>query len=82
MEGKGARYLDPKDWSTKPCWQARDCPPEWRTECPVFQYEAGYDCWEVSGTYCQGKSLGSRAQKKKLCSQCDVFRATLVQPKA
>ena len=82
MEGTEARYLDPKDWNTDPCWQVRGCPPERRAECPAWQYEAGYGCWDVSGTYCQGGSVGTRAEKRKLCSQCEVYRATLVQPKA
>lgn len=81
MEGKRASYLDPKDWNIGPCWQVRGCRAEWRAECPAWQYQAGQGCWEVSGTYCQGKSLSTQAEKRKLCRQCEVFQATLVESK-
>jgi|MudIll2142460700_1097286.scaffolds.fasta_scaffold1531899_1 hypothetical protein len=80
MENKEAQYLDPKDWQNEPCWRVRDCPDAWKESCPVWQYEAVYNCWEMSATYCQGQAQRSRREKKKLCLQCEVYRSTLVKP--
>ncbi len=81
MEEKQARYLDPTDWNIGPCWQVRRCPDEWRATCPAWQYEAGYSCWEVNTTRCQGKLYKNRREKKKLCYQCEIFQSILVKPK-
>ncbi len=81
MGERQARYLDPADRSTGPCWQVNECPAEWRAQCPVWQYEVGYGCWELGGTYCRGSTLSKRSEKAKLCRQCAVFQSTLVAPK-
>ena len=81
MEEDQARYLDPTDWGAGPCWQVRHCAAEWKAQCPAWQYEAGYGCWEISGTYCQGRRLNSQGEKRKVCCQCEVFRSMLVAPK-
>ncbi len=81
MDGEQARYLDPKDWSAGPCWQVRKCPAGWKAECPAWQYEAVQECWEISGTFCQGKFVRSLSEKRKLCCQCEVYRSTLAPAK-
>lgn len=81
MNEERARYLDPNDWSIGPCWHMRDCSAQWREGCPVWQYQAGEACWEVGGTYCQGKLRNTRREKEILCYECDVFRSMQVEPK-
>ena len=77
MEEGRAQYLDPKDWHSRPCWQVKECPAEWRERCPAWQYDAGHYCWEINGTYCEGVFHGSLKQKKMLCLHCSVFESTL-----
>ena len=82
MDEEQARYLDPNDWSIGPCWNVRNCPTEWKNQCPVYEYQAGNACWEVGGTYCQGTLRTSQREKRKLCHQCNVFHSMLVEPKS
>jgi|WetSurMetagenome_2_1015567.scaffolds.fasta_scaffold14489_5 hypothetical protein len=76
---KEAQYLDPCDWNTRPCWQVRNCPSESRNQCSVWQFEAGYYCWEINTNYCQGNLHLRLSEKKELCYQCEVYQGTLVK---
>lgn len=63
--------------STRPCWDIVDCPAERRKNCVAWEYNAGFLCWFVSGTFCQGEFQGSWDKKMHLCRQCEVFRAMI-----
>ncbi len=74
MEEKRDRQVDPILCKTDPCWEVRNCPSEWRAECPAWQYEAGLACWEVNGTRCQGKRHLSRGDRMRACQSCEVYQ--------
>jgi DNA-binding XRE family transcriptional regulator len=59
----------------RPCWEIVDCPVEWRENCAAWEYKAGFFCWFVSGTFCQGELQGGWDKKMHLCRQCEAFRA-------
>jgi len=61
------------DKSSKPCWEIRDCPEEWRRNCTAWEFSAGYSCWFINGTFCQGQYQGNWEKKIELCRQCEVF---------
>ncbi len=61
----------------RPCLVVRKCPIELRQECAAWQFEAGYLCWFINGTICQGKVRESWQKKMKLCRKCEVFRSML-----
>ena len=57
----------------KPCWEVRICLDEWRDNCSAWEFNAGYFCWFISGTFCQGEYQGNWKKKMELCRQCEVF---------
>ena len=57
----------------KPCWEVRNCLDEWRDNCSAWEFNAGYFCWFISGTFCQGEYQGNWKKKMELCRQCEVF---------
>ncbi len=59
------------------CWDIRDCPAKWRENCAAWEYRAGYFCWFINGTFCQGKFQEKWGKKIKLCRQCEVFRSMI-----
>ena len=61
----------------KPCWEIRNCPAEWRENCVAWEFKAGYLCWFINGTFCQGRVQENWSKKMMLCRQCDVFRSML-----
>ena len=63
--------------SIKPCWEIRNCPAEWKENCTAWEFKAGYLCWFINGTFCQGRVHESWDKKMTLCRQCDVFRLML-----
>ena len=70
-----------KDYSrqkNRPCWRIRNCPKEIERNCPAWEFRAGYLCWFINGTICQGKVQASWQNKMKLCRQCEVFRSLLL----
>ena len=67
------------DDNTRPCWEILNCPTEWREKCTVWELKAGYFCWFINGTYCQGQMQGNWERKIKLCRQCEFFQ--LMVPK-
>ncbi len=65
------------DEKTSPCWEIRNCPAEWRENCPVWEFKAGYFCWFINGTFCQGECQENWGNKIKICQKCEVFRSIL-----
>jgi DNA-binding XRE family transcriptional regulator len=61
----------------KPCWETKNCPPEWRSNCIVWEYKARHFCWFLNGTYCQGKLQNGWDEKVELCKECKVYRDIL-----
>ncbi|MGZ5547936.1 MAG: transcriptional regulator [Nitrososphaeraceae archaeon] len=47
----------------KPCWDLKDCAPEWRVKCIVW--------------YCQGKIQKNWNDKIKLCRECVIYKDML-----
>jgi DNA-binding XRE family transcriptional regulator len=66
------------DGKTDPCWEVRNCPAEWRVKCTAWEFRAGYFCWFINGTFCQGQCQEDWDKKIKLCRQCEVFRSLLL----
>ncbi|UCG54560.1 MAG: helix-turn-helix transcriptional regulator [Dehalococcoidia bacterium] len=62
---------------TGACWETLDCPFEWRSKCTAWEFKAGYFCWFVNGTFCQGKVQKSWQDKIDLCRQCKVYKSML-----
>ena len=65
------------DKDTEPCWEIRNCPDEWRENCTAWEFNAGYFCWFINGTFCQGKLQESWSRKIRLCRKCEVFQPVL-----
>ena len=63
-----------RDESSRPCWEARNCPPEWKQECTAWEFKAGYFCWFINGTSCQGEHQGNWENKAALCRKCEMFQ--------
>ncbi|MFH1490825.1 MAG: PAS domain S-box protein, partial [Pseudomonadota bacterium] len=52
------------------CYETMECQ---KTDCPCFGQEP-MRCWQVSGTFSQGKIQGSFAKKINNCNKCRVFQ--------
>lgn len=52
------------------CWEVKKCN---QTECPSHNDE-NLRCWQVAGTFCQGKAQGVFAQKFGDCRKCEVYK--------
>ncbi|MFC2002968.1 helix-turn-helix domain-containing protein [Chloroflexota bacterium] len=65
------------DENTRPCWEIRNCPVEWRENCTAWEFKAGYFCWFINGTFCKGECQDKWGKKIKLCQQCAVFRSMI-----
>ena len=63
--------------SDGPCWEISNCPVEWRINCAAWEFKAGYFCWFINGTYCQGKLQESWDRKIAICRKCEVLRSRL-----
>jgi DNA-binding XRE family transcriptional regulator len=61
----------------RPCWVVRKCPVETARNCPAWEFQAGYLCWFINGTICQGQVQFSWRKKMEICRQCKVFRTML-----
>ncbi len=59
--------------NTGPCWKIRNCPAEWRENCTAWEFKAGYFCWFINGTFCQGECQKNWGKKIRFCRQCEVF---------
>ena len=67
------------DEITGPCWEIRNCPAEWRENCTAWEFKAGYFCWFINGTFCQGECQENWGKKIKICQKCEVYQ--LILPK-
>jgi signal transduction histidine kinase len=54
------------------CWEYTHCD---RTECPAHG-SPNRRCWQVAGTHCGEKPLGTHARFLEDCKECDVFKAS------
>ena len=73
-------YQDPAD-EQSPCWEVMNCGRNVNNEmrCPAFP-SFGRACWAVAGTMCEGKVLGTFAQKLSDCHRCEFFKTTVGRP--
>jgi hypothetical protein len=62
---------------SRPCWDVRDCPAEYRETCPAWEFKVGSLCWFINGTICHGKVQTNWARKMKVCQNCEVFIQTM-----
>lgn len=60
------------------CWEIRKCPAEVRERCPAWEFKAGYFCWFITGTFCEGNPHHDWAEKIKTCRRCKVYKSRLV----
>jgi DNA-binding XRE family transcriptional regulator len=63
------------DRVVQPCWEIKDCPPDWRENCIVWEYKVKLFCWFVNGTYCQGRVQAGWEEKITICQQCEIFQS-------
>jgi hypothetical protein len=42
-------------------------------KCPAYPY-FGRVCWAVAGTFCEGKVMGTFAQKYENCENCIFYQ--------
>ena len=68
-----------KDKKTKPCWEIKKCPIEWRFNCSAWELKSGYTCWFINGTFCEGGEHKDWAEKIKICRECEVFHSLLAE---
>ena len=66
-----------KEKNTKPCWEIKNCPIEWRINCAAWELKSGYSCWFINGTFCEGREQKDWHEKIKVCRQCEVFQLML-----
>ena len=59
------------------CWEILNCPAEWKENCAAWEFKAGYFCWFINGTSCQGKIQKNWREKIKLCQDCKVYKSML-----
>lgn len=62
---------------SRPCWKIKKCPPEFKKECPAWEFNAGQLCWFICGTICDGVVHQNWKEKMKVCRACDVFKYLL-----
>ncbi|MBT3364034.1 MAG: helix-turn-helix domain-containing protein [Chloroflexi bacterium] len=60
--------------SLEPCWEIKDCPDEWRSNCIVWELKIRHLCWFINGTFCQGKIQSNWNSKIKICRDCDIYK--------
>ncbi|MGD9126490.1 MAG: chemotaxis protein CheW [Planctomycetia bacterium] len=51
------------------CWEVKQCG---KAECPAYECE-DRRCWMLTGTHCRNEIQGSFIEKKKACSQCELY---------
>ncbi len=81
-EGKGITvftlyfpYQSEDDDKKTPCWEHLKCGIEKdpsRT-CPAYPY-FGRICWAIAGTLCEGRIMGTYAQKIHECHKCPFYQ--------
>jgi len=66
-----------KEKNTKPCWEIKKCPVKWKTHCAAWDLKAGYTCWFINGTFCEGREQKDWHEKIEICRHCEVFKSIL-----
>jgi len=66
-----------KENKKNPCWDDKKCPDEWKKNCAAWELQAGYFCWFMNGTFCNGEYQDSWNEKLELCRQCHVFQSVM-----
>ncbi|MFC2009808.1 helix-turn-helix domain-containing protein [Chloroflexota bacterium] len=56
------------------CWDATDCPEEWKNNCIVWELKVRHFCWYLNSTFCQGRLQESWENKIQLCQNCNVYK--------
>ena len=71
-------YQPEEEDGKKPCWEYLHCGIESdpSRNCPAYPY-FGRICWAIAGTLCEGKVMGTFAEKTHDCRQCPVFQDML-----
>ena len=72
-EGLDTRFLNP---NLKSCYKEKGCT---EASCPCFGKPA-MRCWQVAGTFCEGKAQGHFASKCHNCTGCGVFKKAASDP--
>ena len=59
------------------CWEYNCCGnngcQESMPPCPVFDKNAGDECWLILGTRCHGEIQDTIEKKRKACKQCKYY---------
>jgi len=64
------------DKGAGPCWEVKSCPDGWRENCTAWELNAGYFCWFINGTFCQGEYQENWEKKLELCRQCELMHSS------
>jgi signal transduction histidine kinase len=81
IEGSGTSftlyfpYQKEEEDTVTPCWEYLGCGIETDPgrRCPAYPY-FGRNCWAIAGTMCQGKVMGTYAEKLNNCNMCSFFQ--------
>jgi two-component system NtrC family sensor kinase len=57
------------------CWEQMKCgrDNDASLKCPAYP-SFGKICWAVAGTFCEGRALGTFAQKYEDCQKCEFYK--------
>jgi diguanylate cyclase (GGDEF)-like protein len=66
----GSFHVRFQDSDLMKCWEVKNCKS---AECPSYESE-NLRCWQVAGTFCEGKVQGVFAQKFGDCRRCNVYQ--------
>lgn len=58
-----------------PCWKEKQCSPEMKKNCPVWDLQIRSLCWTVNGTICHGEIQSNWDEKMKQCRKCNIFKS-------
>ncbi len=56
-----------------PCWEEMKCD---NSNCPSYESE-NLRCWQISGTFCEGRLQGEFAKKFGDCQKCRVYKKAI-----
>jgi hypothetical protein len=43
----------------------------------AWELKAGYTCWFINGTFCEGREQKDCHEKIEVCGHCEVFKSIL-----